>query len=114
MHSPDSPSRHSKFSLPNEDLISFEQVFKEVESMLQAIKGRYVQLQTAKQSKAELQQRLDQLQTELHQVKEQLEALEIDLESRLPRSSYQEYFWQAIRFLGLGFVLGQLLDACSH
>ncbi len=109
MSLPDKPSNKSDSSL--DEVTNFEQVLKEVEALLQKLRERYVQLQTAKQDKAELQQRQHQLQTELDQVQEQLKALAVNLEGSL-ESSYQEYFWQVVRFVGLGFVLGQLLHGC--
>lgn len=100
-------------SLKN-DQAEFEQAFTEVESLLQALKERYLQIQTAKQHRTELQQRLHELQAELNQVKERLEGLEVDLESRLfSWSSQREVFWQVIRFVGLGIIVGLALKACT-
>lgn len=105
MSLPDKPSNQSDSSL--DEVTHFEQVLKEVEALLQKLRERHVHLQTAKQDQA-VQQRQHQLQTELEQVQEQLKALAVNLESSL-ESSDQEYFWQVVRFVGLGFVLGQLL-----
>lgn len=96
------------------DGTDFEQAFVEVEALLQNLKERYLQIQTAKQRRTEFQQRLHELQAELSQVKETLEALEVDLESRLfSWSSQREVFWQVIRFVGLGIVAGLALKACT-
>lgn len=116
MHSSDKPPGEPEPTLSNVnvDEPQFEQTFGEVEGLLQNLRQRYVQVQTAKQKQPELKQRLNQLQRELHQVKEQLETLEVDLESRLfSWRSQREVFWQIVRFAGLGFVFGQILNACS-
>jgi hypothetical protein len=60
------------------------------------------------------QTKSQQLKEELNQLKTQLETLEFDLESRLVTwGSFQEPFWQAVRFGGLGIVIGWLLKSCS-
>ncbi len=104
----ESESTHSK------DGTQFEQALDQVEDLLRGLKQRYAQVQTARREKTELQQRLHKLAQELHQVKEQLEELEVDLESRLLSwRTHRELFWQIVRFVGLGFVLGQILNACT-
>lgn len=110
---PSSKSSHSNTS-SSEDGTDIEQAFTEVESLLQSLKERHLQIQTAKQHRTELQQRLQELEAELNQVKQTLEALEVDLESRLfSWSSQREVFWQVIRFVGLGIVVGLALKACT-
>jgi chromosome segregation ATPase len=112
------PSKSSNSSEPTSfknDQAEFEQAFEEVESLLQNLKERYLQIQIAKQRRTELQQRLHELQAELRQVKETLEALEVDLESRLfSWNSQREVFWQVIRFVGLGIVVGLAFKACTN
>lgn len=113
MHSSDQPSRNLKST--QKDNIEFERSFNEAEHLLQDIRNRYFQVQTAQQHQAELYQQRYQLKIELGRVKAELEALEVDLESRLfTWSSQKEIFWQAVRFVGLGFVLGQILNACAR
>ncbi len=108
------PSNSSDAPFDAKDGTEFEQAFAEVESLLQNLKERYLQIRTAKQHRTELQQRLHQLQAELRQVKETLEALEVDLESRLfSWSSQREVFWQVVRFVGLGIVVGLAFKACT-
>jgi hypothetical protein len=54
------------------------------------------------------------LQTELKQIKEQLETIELNLESQLfSWGSLKEPFWQAVRFGGLGVVIGWILKSCA-
>lgn len=111
------PSKSSNSSEPiasSEDGADIEQAFAEVESLLQNLKERHLQIQTAKRHRTELQQRLHELQAEISQVKQTLEALEVDLESRLfSWSSQREVFWQVIRFVGLGIIVGLALKACT-
>jgi hypothetical protein len=104
----------------------FSLSLEDVERSLVALKQRYAQVQNDRQRQAELQQRLKQvkkelrnnhlpqLKVELKQIKEQIEALEINLESQLfSWGSLQEPFWQAVRFGGLGFVVGWILKSCA-
>jgi hypothetical protein len=94
----------------------------EVERSLVALKERYTQVQGDKSSQAELQQRRKQLNqqknptrevnAELRQIKQQLEVLELNLESQLfSWGSLKEPFWQAIRFGGLGVIIGWILKS---
>lgn len=98
----------------------------EVEQSLNALKARYTQVQRDQQRQAELQQRLKQVKRQLHnqklpplkaelkQIKEQLETLEVNLESQLfSWRSLKEPFWQAVRFGGLGIVVGWILKSCA-
>jgi len=112
------------------DTDEFERVLSEVESSLQSIKERYAQVKRDRTSQGELQQRRDHinrelrrsgnrqnrqvLQTELKQIKEQLATIELNLESRLfSWGSLREPFWQAVRFGGLGVVIGWMLKSCA-
>jgi len=106
----------------------FEQTVSEVEQSLQSLLERYHQVQRDQQRQAELQQRREQirkelqrtsnrrsLQAELKQIKEQLETIELNLESQLfSWSSIKEPFWQAVRFGGLGIVIGWILKSCAN
>jgi len=103
----------------------FSFLLEEAERSLIALKQRYAQVQHDWQQQAELQQRLKQvkkqlrkpqvpiaLKVELRQIKEQLEAIEINLESQLfTWSSLKEPFWQAVRFGGLGVVVGWIIKS---
>ncbi|MCA1993960.1 MAG: DUF2203 domain-containing protein, partial [Coleofasciculus sp. S288] len=54
------------------------------------------------------------LQAELKRIKEELETIELNLESRLfSWGSLKEPFWQAVRFGGLGVVIGWILKSCA-
>jgi protein subunit release factor A len=100
----------------------FEQELAEVEQALAALKERYNQVKTDSQEQAQLQQRLQalnqqqrqqrssEIKGELQQIKQRLEVLELNLESQL--FSWNP-FWQAVRFGGLGIVVGWILKSCS-
>ena len=113
------PQEPSKIDGQQED--EFERSLFHVERSLVALKERYVQVQQDRQQQAELQQRLKQvkqspqMKAELKQIQEQLEALEINLESQLfSWGSLKEPFWQAFRFGGLGIVVGWILKSCAN
>ena len=111
---------------PLGDQEQFERSLLEVETSLADLKERYAQVQQDKQRQAELQERLDeikkeqrlsqqrQLQVELRRIKEELDTIELNLESRLfSWGSLKETFWQAVRFAGLGIVVGWILKSCA-
>ncbi|MCL2932882.1 MAG: DUF2203 domain-containing protein [Trichodesmium sp. MAG_R03] len=122
--------KSSNYSPVNENLEVSEtelaQALAEVESNLAAVKERYFQVQYYQQRKVELQYRLEEvrpevrrqktykLQEELQQIQTELETIELNLESSLLGwSSIKEPFWQAVRFGGLGIVIGWLLKSCA-
>ncbi|NEQ65246.1 MAG: DUF2203 domain-containing protein [Symploca sp. SIO2D2] len=106
----------------------FEEAFSDVERSLQSLLERYHQVQRDQQQQTQLQQRRKQIKRELHrtsnkrslqaelkQIKEQLENIELNLESQLfSWGSLKEPFWQAIRFGGLGIVIGWMLKSCAN
>ncbi|MGB3510358.1 MAG: DUF2203 domain-containing protein [Microcoleaceae cyanobacterium] len=102
------------------------QALAEVEKSLAAVKERYNQIQHYQQRKAELKYRLEEvrpelrrqkthkLREELQQIQTELQTIELNLESSLfGWSSIKEPFWQAVRFGGLGIVIGWLLKSCA-
>jgi len=98
-----------------------ETLLASLEESLQVLRGRYEQIQRDQQRQILLQQELNQLQwayhqeqepelrIQLHQIQRELEVVEVALESRLIR---WEPFWQAVRFGGLGIVVGWVLKSC--
>ncbi len=105
-----------------DDELDFDQSLQAVEQSLQLLKARYSQVQLDQQQQQQLQQRQSQLEREsrpspalrreLKQISQQLEDLELALESRLfSWSGLREVFWQAVRFGGLGVVIGWLLKS---
>ncbi|NER21883.1 MAG: DUF2203 domain-containing protein [Symploca sp. SIO1C2] len=106
----------------------FEEAFSDVERSLQSLLDRYHQVQRDQQQQTQLQQRREQIKRELHRtsnrrslqaelkrIKEQLETIELNLESQLfSWGSLKEPFWQAIRFGGLGIAIGWILKSCAN
>lgn len=129
MTPPSNPSGPSPNQEPEQNSISeaeFEQELEQVEQALVALKERYAQIQRDRHQQAELQQDLRRvkqewqrthlpgLQAELRRIKKQLETIELNLESRLfSWGSLKEPFWQAVRFGGVGIVIGWLLKSCA-
>lgn len=112
MSPPDANGRQS-------EELEFEQTLAEVERSLQALKDRHTQVEHDQQRQTELQTRQEQLKRQLHnapspalkteiqQIQDQLDELEVALESRLfSLSTLKEPFWQVIRFGGLGLIIG--------
>lgn len=104
----------------------FEGAIAEVERSLAGIKERYAQIQGDEARQAELLQRQKQvkqemrhsrdrqLREELRQIQQELESIELNLESSLfSWDSLKEPFWQAVRFGGLGIVIGWILKSCA-
>jgi DNA repair exonuclease SbcCD ATPase subunit len=102
--------------------LDFEQELEEVETSLRFLKDRYAQVQKDQQQKAQWQQELKNLKqnrkqtpeikAELTRLQQQLEAIEIGLESQLfSWVTLKRPFWQAVRFGGLGVIIGWLLKS---
>ncbi|MBW4682939.1 MAG: DUF2203 domain-containing protein [Microcoleus vaginatus WJT46-NPBG5] len=121
--SPSDPTHPASNNAEEQD---FEQALLETESYLQALKERYQQIQQDRSRQAELQQqqkqikkelrqtRSRQLQADLRRIQEELESIELNLESSLfTWGSLKEPFWQAVRFGGLGIVVGWILKSCT-
>jgi hypothetical protein len=57
----------------------------------------------------------EELLKQLQEVGEQLEQIEANLESRLLSwSSFREPFWQIVRFVGIGIIIGVVLRSCAN
>lgn len=121
-----SPSDPHNTTSNNTEELDFEQALLATENYLQALKERYQQIQQDRSRQAELQQqqqqikkelrqnRSRQLQAELRRIQEELETIELNLESSLfTWGSLKEPFWQAVRFGGLGIVVGWILKSCT-
>lgn len=113
-------------SASSDSAVDIGQSLAEVESALVALKQRYAQVQSDRQRQKELKNRIDeirpqaaknkssQLQAELKEIQTQLEAIEVNLESQLfTVDIFKEPFWQAVRFGGLGIVVGWILKSCA-
>ena len=118
---PQDPSTPSSPQQPDPDDTEFEQALLEVEQNLQSLRDRYQQIESDRIRQKELQHRREQIRSqppngnrstfkaELKQIQEQLEIIELNLESRLfSWRSLKEPFWQAVRFGGLGIIIGWL------
>ncbi len=117
------PPPESSTDVTNADI---EGNIAEVEESLTALKQRYAQIDSDRQRKAELKNRIEEirpqlaknklpeLQAELKEIKTQLETIEVNLESQLfSIDVFKEPFWQAVRFGGLGIVVGWILKSCA-
>ncbi|NJL88695.1 MAG: hypothetical protein HC916_01985 [Coleofasciculaceae cyanobacterium SM2_1_6] len=101
---------------PTESEIDLDRALLELEDQLATFKARYLQVQQDQAEKLNLleqQKRLKhssktpQVRSELTAISQRLEELEFHLESSLfSWKSMGDWFWQAVRFLGLGIVIG--------
>lgn len=100
----------------------FEQGLDTATESLDLLKQRYFQVKTDQLQQIQLQDQLThiqidltqppslQLNADLKQLQQQINDLEVALESRLfSWDGFREVFWQAVRFGGLGILLGWLL-----
>ncbi|MDJ0649627.1 MAG: hypothetical protein QNJ60_13060 [Xenococcaceae cyanobacterium MO_188.B19] len=101
---------------------SVDKILTDVGQSLSELGDRYEQVRQDWQRYTELQQHQEELEakkihnvekepikTELKHLIEELEALEMNLESVL----LPDLFWQAVRFGGLGIVIGWLLKSLA-
>lgn len=115
------PPSASPSPSPGEDLA---QALAELEQNVAALRDRHTAVEQAQSEKQELRVRINRAQSELRQhrtkqLQEELETLqnrldevELTLESQLfSWSSLKEPFWQAVRFGGIGVVLGWVLKS---
>lgn len=122
MNTPQEPSELKQSEQEEE----FAQALTAVEALLTALKERYEQVQRDRQRQVELRNRLEEirprprqnpvpeLQQELQRIQQELETIELNLESRLfTWGSLKEPFWQAVRFGGLGILIGWMLKSCA-
>jgi len=94
-------------SQPPPDDQQWEIQFQQVEADLIDLRRRYSQLQRDRAQK-------DELETQLKRLHSEIEALEYNLESRLVTwKDLVEPFWLAVRFGGLGIIIGWLLKSYS-
>ena len=107
----------------------FETALMEVERSLLNLQERYKGVQHAQKQKLDLEERLNAVSPEdsleVQKINEELQQLRITLESNLltdediktlfwegvRQGLLGEFFWQIIRFGGLGVLLGWLLKA---
>lgn len=94
-------------SQPPENNSQWESQLQQVEETLIKLRERSRQVQRDRVKKQELEAEIQRLQSEL-------ESLEYHLESSLVSwKDLAEPFWLAVRFGGLGIILGWVLKSCS-
>ena len=126
MVEPSSSSDDSRSSNPSDNQ-DFETALDDAQSSLDKLRQRYAQINIAQEKRSELRaqynrtqselsrHRTKQLQEELKSIKQKLDDLEIMLESQLfSWSSLKEPFWMAVRFGGLGILMGWALRAIAN
>lgn len=123
----------------NDESAEFTQAIEAVETAIASLKYRYRQINEAEQQKKDLEAQFSQiepqwrenplpeLEKELEQIREQIQELEVILESNLlkegelkrlfwegiRRGLLGEVFWQIVRFGGIGVLLGWILRSCT-
>ena len=106
------PAKREPHLPSDEDLVSFEKMLKETADEFLLLRDRFFAIRRAK-AKYERVHSLDAstLPTEeLAQMQDRIEALRLTLESHLLSwRERQEPFWQIVRFVGLGLILGWIL-----
>ena len=100
-----------------QDWQAFAANLNQLETAIQDLRQRFDRVQALQQGQLELEQHLQQSSLnpeELQGLKQHLEELEVQLESSLfDWRSLLEPFWQAVRFGGLGLVVGWLLKGIA-
>ncbi|MBD2500807.1 hypothetical protein [Anabaena azotica] len=118
------PPKKSSQPPENNPEADFAEELAQVERSLFALKQRYDQVTRDRTQQAQWQQRRQELEqnkyqtpeikAELRQIKQQLEMLELNLESQLfSWRSLKKPFWQAVRFGGMGVIIGWILKSCA-
>lgn len=118
------PPKKSSQQLGDNQEPDLGQELEELERSLLAFKERYDQVKRDRTQQAQWQQRREELQHNKHQtpeikaelrhIKQQLEVLELNLESQLfSWRSLKKPFWQAVRFGGMGVIIGWILKSCA-
>ncbi|NER80983.1 MAG: hypothetical protein F6K42_15730 [Leptolyngbya sp. SIO1D8] len=99
------------------DWQAFDTDLKQVEVAVQALRQRFDQIRSLQQQQQQLEQQIQSSNLsieELQPLKRQLDELEVQLESALfDWRLFQEPFWQAVRFGGIGVTIGWLLKGIA-
>ena len=99
--------------LTEQDLTDFATALEETAKDVEALRQRYIDVREAffQHSQAQAQITEGHLpRAELKRLKKQIEILEETLESQLLSwNNLKEPFWQVLRFVGLGLVMGWFL-----
>jgi hypothetical protein len=96
----------------------FDQMLQTLDGNVAKLKARYTQIQTDQARQTALQTRKAELTqgkganqpeftAELAKIEAELNEVDIRLESQLiPAGFLKDYFWQTVRFVGLGMAIG--------
>lgn len=101
----------SSLPLTEQDLTDFAKALEETSKDFDALRQRYGEVREAFFQRTQVQTQLTQThlpQAELHRLQTQLETLEVTLENQLfiAWATFRTTFWQLLRFVGLGLVVG--------
>ena len=106
-------------SLPSseDDWQGFDAALTQLEASVTMLRQRFERVRELQTQQAQVQEQLkvSGLSPEdLSQLQERLQDLELQLESQLfDWRSLREPFWQAVRFGGIGIILGWILHAIA-
>jgi hypothetical protein len=103
---------------PVDETTDFDREIAELEQAIAALKQRQAEIELAEREQVVLERQRNELKhkgskhpdvkQELAQIRSRLEQLDLILESRL--LNLWEPFWQAVRFGGLGIVIGWFIS----
>ncbi|NEQ48545.1 MAG: hypothetical protein F6K11_00190 [Leptolyngbya sp. SIO3F4] len=100
----------SSLPLTAQDLSDFATALEETDKDFDALRQRYGEVRKAFEQRSQIQSTITQghlPKAELTRLKKQLATLEETLENQLMSwNNLKEPFWQVLRFVGLGLVLG--------
>jgi hypothetical protein len=92
---------------------NFDQMLQTLDGNVTKLKERYAQVQTDQARQTELKTRKaeivdrPELATELEKIEQEMNEIDVRLESQLiPSGFLKDYFWQTVRFVGLGMAIG--------
>ncbi len=122
-----SPKSNTTAAQSSQDQIDMDTALAELERSLTELKNRYAEITQAEQAMPDLRLALNaherqlkkhrhdpELRAEIQRIKTEMERLEVILESHLLNwSSLRDLFWMAVRFGGLGIIIGWLLRSCA-
>ncbi len=104
-------------SSPEHDWHSFDAALTQLETSVEVLRQRFERVQELKAQQAQIEEHMQVsgLSPEaLKQLQQRLNDLEMQLESDLfDWRSLREPFWQAVRFGGLGVIIGWTLHAIA-
>jgi len=102
---------------PDHDWQGFEAALTQLETAIQGLRQRFERVRDLQVQEAQIEEQLqvaDLTPETVTQLQNQLHDLEMQLESHLFNwRTLREPFWQAVRFGGLGIILGWILHAIA-